>query len=484
MVAGLALLPCAVAAFAVLVLQRSVLTAAALALATALCLWALAIFSPVLPDQLGRAVSDAIILELLVGFVVFPGILFVEETNRAGGRNALVHAIQSLSLAPPRAVILVATGIGVMMESLTGYGVSMFVTVPLLLQIVTRGRAIFLTLIGMSLMSWGALSISALLGAELADLPPPVLADAILYSSGPIAAVLPLFCLPFVRGATWRDVVYAIFAGAVLVMGIALASRWIGVEVAGVGGGLAVIVFCVMFASLKEGFADALSTPSILPYGLLIIGVVLQKFIVPQLAVIGVAPSIETDRVSFQVLSSPGIVLILVTIISIALRPSKSRVEESFSLLRHVAKRSWPALASILLFLMAARLLVEIGSIQALAGLLSQLGLYPAIGLVAILGGIGSYVTGSGVASNALFMASAAATGESFDALALFASLQHSAAAHVGIASLPIIAILLAALPDREATDERSAMRTGISLALVWLLIVIASGAVQVAITR
>jgi lactate permease len=336
----------------------------------------------------------------------------------------------------------------------------------------------------MSLMSWGALSISALLGAELADLPPSVLADAILYSSGPVAAVLPLFCLPFVQGSTWRDVVYAIFAGAVLVMGIALASHWIGVEVGGVGGGLAVIVFSVMFASSKGGFAKALSAPSILPYGLLIIGVVLQKLIVPQLAAIGVAPSIETERVSFQMLGSPGIALFLVTIISIALRPSKSRVAESFSLLRHVAKRSWPALASILLFLMAARLLVEIGSIQALAGLLSQLGLYPAIVFVAILGGIGSYVTGSGVASNALFMPSAAATGESFDALALFASLQHSAAAHVGVASLPIIAILLAALPDRKATDERSAMRTGISLALVWLLFVMASGAVQTAVIR
>jgi L-lactate permease len=104
--------------------------------------------------------------------------------------------------------------------------------------------------------------------------------------------------------------------------------------------------------------------------------------------------------------------------------------------------------------------------------------------LVAILGGIGSYVTGSGVASNALFMPSAAATGENLNALALFASLQHSAAAHVGIASLPIIAILLAALPDSKATDERFAMRMGIGLALVWLFFVIASGAVQTAVTR
>ena len=48
---------------------------------------------------------------------------------------------------------------------------------------------------------------------------------------------------------------------------------------------------------------------------------------------------------------------------------------------------------------------------------------------------------------------------------------------------MPIIAILLAALPHREADDERKAMRLGLGLALIWLLFVITSGAVQFAIS-
>ena len=97
------------------------------------------------------------------------------------------------------------------------------------------------------------------------------------------------------------------------------------------------------------------------------------------------------------------------------------------------------------------------------------------------MGAIGSYVTGSGTASTALFMTSAAATGISFDAAPLFASLQISAAAHAGVASLPIIAILLAALSNREVGDERTAVRMSLSLGAIWVLFVIASGYVQIA---
>lgn len=482
MIALFALLPCAVAAIAVLIFRWSILTAATLALAAALGLWALSLFTAPLPQHIGYALTDAMVLLLLVGSVIYPGLLFVEETRRGGGLGALVQVIESLSLPPSRAVILITVGIGVMMESLTGYGVSMLVTVPLLLQVTTRGRAIFLTLVGMSLMSWGALSTSALLGAELARLPVPELAAAILRTSGPIAASLPLLCLFSMRQFTLRDSIYALSVGAILVFGIALSSRWIGVEVAGVCGGLAVIIFSIVFASSREQLGKALTAPAILPYGLLIAGVILQKLIVPHLNTIGFAPEIATGRVTFPILSSPGLALFTVTLICIALRARQTEREANTSLFGPVAKRAWPALASILLFLMAARVLAEIGSIAALAELLAGLGAYPAIALVATLGGIGSYVTGSGIASNALFMPSAAATGDSFDAIALFASLQHSGAAHFGVASLPIIAILLAALPNRVADDERAAMRMGFALASLWLLFVIVSGSVQTAI--
>ena len=133
---------------------------------------------------------------------------------------------------------------------------------------------------------------------------------------------------------------------------------------------------------------------------------------------------------------------------------------------------------------MTARLLVEIESIQSLANLVSTYGLYSAAVFTAVLGAIGSYVTGSGTASTALFMVSAVATGDSLNAIPLFASLQLSAGAHAGVASLPIIAILLAALPNEEVNDKSTAVRIGLILGTIWLLFVIFSGVAQIAITH
>jgi lactate permease len=474
-------LPCVAVIVAILAFRLSGLLAAAIALATTLALWASGIFSPIQFVQVVHATADALVLEMLVGVVILFGLLFAEVSSRGGGLKALDKIVRNLKLSPPKAAILITLGIGVMLESLTGYGVSMLVTVPLLLQIVNRKKTIFLSLIGMSLMPWGALSVAALLGAELAGIAPQAFANAITTTSGPIAAILPMFCVFAMGNARRQDVLYALFAGLFLAMGIVLTSFWIGVEVAGVGGGLAVILFSLLFSASRQNLGKELIAPQILPYGLLIGAVVLQKFIAPQLEAIGFTTTIETERVSFRPIQSPGIALLFVAIVAIVLRPKLIGSAGERQLLREVGARGWRALTSIFLFLTTARLLVEIGGIEALSVMLSKMGPYLAVVMTTALGGIGAYVTGSGVAANALFMPSAAAAGESFDALALFAALQHSGASHAAIASLPILAILLAALPNREISDDHTAVQTALKLAVLWILFVIASGMMQLA---
>ena len=479
MIASLALLPCVTVVLAVLMFRLTGLVAALLSLGCALALWAAGIFSVARFDHLSHAFADAMILQVLVGVVIYLGLLFVEVSGRGGGPAALGDTVASLGLAIPRAVILIALGIGVALESLTGYGVSMLVTVPLLLGVVGRTQTIRLALIGMSLMSWGALSVSALLGAELAGLPVPVFAEAILMTSGPVAAVLPFFCLLGLPGVGPRDIAYALITGIVLIGGIAITSHWVGVEVAGVGGGLSVMVFAIATAGSRQGLARNLLSPAMLPYGLLIAAVVLQKFAVPFVIAMGFAPVIETGRVSFRVIESPGIALLAVSLISAMLVSRTVKSVTLATLFSQVTKRAWRPLATIFLFVLTARLLVEIGGIGALAEMLARLGTYTAAIIVALLGAAGSFATGSGVTSNALFMSSAAAVGASLDARALFAALQHSGSAHMAIGSLPIISILVAALPDRGKGDERTAMRVGLGLAALWMLIVVASGWAQ-----
>ncbi len=483
MTALLALLPCLAVVAAVLWLRQRGLVAAVIALAIALALWGSGVFAPVDLMAPPRALADGLLLCGLVGSVIVTGLLYVEIAKRIGSLAAISKVIQVMELDPPRAAIVVVTGVGVLLESLTGFGVSLLVTIPLLAALYDRGRTIGLGLIGMSLMPWGGLSVSAILGAELAGLPIEALAAEYLWTSGPVAFALPFACLAFVRGASLATVLFAGAAGAVLVAGIAVTNWAIGVEVAGVGGGLAVLVLAALTAPNRAGVWRVMAAPSLGIVGLLILGIVAQKLLTPVLAGMGFAPVIATERVAVTVMSSPGIALLAVGVAGLVLWGKALRRAGGPQLLPYVASRSWRALLTIAVFLVMARLLVEIGGIGALAGQLAEAGGFAAVAIVSALAGVGAYVTGSAVPAAALFMPSAAAIGESFGLRPLFAALQHSAAGHTAMASLPIIAILLAALPERQREDDRTALRTGLWLAGVWMVLVIASGWVQLTVS-
>ena len=471
----LAMLPCLMVMVAVLGLGWSGLAAASLAAGTAIALWLTGAFALPEAAHIAHTVADTAVLTCLVAAMIIPGILFVELASRKRAPEAITRVVAALALPPALAAILIATGVGVLVESLTGMGVSLLLTVPLLAAIAERRAAIGLALVGMSLMPWGALSISAHLGAKLASLPIETLAPAVWLQSGAIAFLLPLLCLAFVPRWTRQDLIMALAAGLVLSTAIALATIVVGIEVAGVTGGLSVIGLMIGYARKRPGLWPALTDAGLRPYLVLILAVVTQKLVVPALTLAGLAPIIATQRVSFNVLTSPGIALLAASLL-IAVRGVSADV------IRVVARRAWRPVLSILLFMVTARLLVEIGAIAALARSISGLGAYAAVGAIAALAAVSGFVTGSGVAGNALFMPNAALAGGALGHLDIFVALQNSVAGHSAIASLPIAAILLAALPARGAGDDQAAMAIGLTLALVYLGIAIAIACLRLAL--
>lgn len=456
--AALSLLPSAVVLVAVLGLRASGLVAAAAAAATAALLWGSGIYVPISTPSAIRAFADAGVLTVLVAAMVVPGLLFVEATRGRKSPEAIGALVAAMGLDRPRAAILIATGIGVMVESLTGMGVSLLVTMPLLLALFDRRSAIAIGLVGMSLMPWGALSISAHVSAKLSGIGIDVLQAWIAAVSGPVAFLLPFLVLLFVPERRPSDVVAAMGVGAILWLAIALASAWIGIEVAGVAGGLAIIIALGAMSGGRKGLWGALAAPGLMPYVVLLSMVVAQKLAVAPLTAAGFSPTLATDRVSFAILTSPGVALILATTFAAANQIAPA-------LLINVARRAWKPVLSIALFMLAARLLVECGAIAALAKSLGGLGREGALVAVALLAAVGGFVTGSGVTSSALFMPSAAAAGETFAALPIFAALQNGVGGHVGMAALPVAAILLATLPARTAIDDAWVMRIGLALA-------------------
>lgn len=472
----LALLPSVVVLIAVLGLRASGLSAAAAAAGTAVAIWFSGAFKAPLFEDTANALADAGVLTALVAAMIVPGVIFVETSRRRKAPEAIAAVVDAISLSKPLQAILIAVGIGVAVESLTGMGVSLLITVPLLLRLVDREKAIGLALVGMCLMPFGALSISAHVGSKLAGLPIDELARWTVTVSAPVAFGLPLLCLFLLRQATIKDVVGAVLSGVAIVAGIALTAIFAGIEIAGVIGGIAVIVVLAAMARQRSGLSAALLAPGLRPYVALVAMVVLQKLVAAPLTRAGLSPVLATDRVSFAILTSPGLALLAATLLTAARHLTGD-------VLAGVAHRAWRPVLSVLLFMLSARLLVESGAIAALAGLLTGLGGAGAAITVAALGALGGFVTGSGVTSSALFMPSAAAAGSSLGQLPLFAALQNSAGGHTGMSSLPVLAILLASLPSREPGDDARSMRKALALAGWHLALVAVTGLLLLRLT-
>ena len=206
MIALTALIPCTIIVISVLWLKRSVVFAATIAALISLFLWCLGVFIPPTLVHFQNALVDTVILQILVAAIMLPGVLFIEVSERAGATAAIGNITRHLDLNDNDTAIVIAVGFGILIESLTGFGVSLLVTVPLLIARFKRQQAIGLALIGMSLMPWGALSISAHLGAELAKIPVEQFARMVWCVSGPVAFTLPLLCLFFASHPNIKDI--------------------------------------------------------------------------------------------------------------------------------------------------------------------------------------------------------------------------------------------------------------------------------------
>ena len=475
MQAVLPLLPCAVVIAAVLFGGWSGLAAAAASLAATIVLVAVGAFNVATPAMAMMTVQDAALLTLLVSATLVPGVIFIEATRRLKSPQAIALLVETLRLPVPQATVFIAVGLGVLVESLTGMGVSLLLTVPLLTALLPRNAAIAAALVGMSLMPWGALALAGTVGATLASVDPDAFGIDIWRFSGIVAALLPLLATWIAGGTSRKDIAIAVACGVILWAATGLASAAIGMPLAGVAGGLAVLGFLARYAESSPALAAARRAPGLRAYAVLIIAVTVQTLAVQIMARHGLTFTLSTGRVAFAVLTSPGLALLCATLIA-------ARSSLDFDLLQTVVHRSWRAVASVALFMLTARLLVASGAIDVLTAAIKGLSPLSSLAAVIGLGAVGGFVTGSGVTGNALFLPSAAAAGAALSAKSIYAAVTSAAAGHAAMASLPVAALLLTALPDRTAADDRTVLRWGLALTAIYLAVVFAVGALLLAL--
>src|SRR5918994_1672697 len=383
-------LPFAVAAVVLAGLGWSGSRAGAASLATAV------LGAVVWPGLEASAVPGALLEGLgtsaQVLYVLFGGLLLYNLLS-AGGAVAAVSRFLG-RLEPDRVGLAagVVVGVAPFFESVTGFGVAVVISAPILLAAgFTPLRAAVLASWGQCAVPWGALGVGTVIGAHLAGMGFGRLSNVSALLSIPLFPVYGVAAVALAGG--WSGVrrrgAEAALLGLVAGAGTLLTSLYLVPELSGAVGGIAATA---VFLARRRRRLGGVPVRALLPYAFL-------------LALLAAANGIGVLRevlVSLgPIFDGPGLSLLLSGAFAAALLGlgSEAVVEAAWS----TGKQWLPTAGAVLTFVLAGEVVAEGGAAGLLAGGAEALGvLFPAVSPV--LAALGGALTGSNAASNALFM--------------------------------------------------------------------------------
>ncbi|MBL1073846.1 L-lactate permease [Nocardia sp. 2] len=203
---------------------------------------------------LGTGAGAAGLLVLNAAAVMLPGVYLSQVLGRRGVHDSLRDWVRALPLPGPAKIALVVAGIAPMVEALTGFGVSLLVTVPVLLALAPPATALRQAMLGMNIMPWGTLGLATAIGASLTALPVGTLGTATALTSALVFPLVTAWAAVLARPRQrLRAVLVAASAGATLSAGLLLWNRLGVVAPAGVLAGLfttaAGLALCALWRS-------------------------------------------------------------------------------------------------------------------------------------------------------------------------------------------------------------------------------------------
>ncbi|WP_087924744.1 L-lactate permease [Streptomyces albireticuli] len=438
----------------------------------AVLIWWLPDFT--LPDDvLTEGAGGAGLLVLNAAAVMLPGVYLSQVLTRREVHRSLQEWVRGLPLPGPATIALVVAGIAPTVEALTGFGVSLLVTVPVLLALAPAPTALRQAMLGMNIMPWGTLGLATVIGAGLTGRGTAAMGTATAVTSCLVFPLVTVWAALLTRPKhRFRTAVMAAGAGAALSLGLLAFNRAGVVQPAGVLAGLSTtaagLVLCTVRRSRSGGGTGPGEAPAgrLLPpasvlraYGLVLGGIAVTRAV----KALGVPPlELHAGNASFALLSSPCLPLLAAALVLDRGRPNGPDARA--------------ALVRVGRPLLALTGFVALGRLMADSGMIGELGSAVAgspalvIALVApALGMLSGFITGSNVGGNALMMPLQERLAPGGDGLdAWFAALQNSAAGHTVFTSLPMIMLILAVAGDRAKTagvSEHTLLRFGLRVA-------------------
>ena len=404
---------------------------------------------------LAHDLQVAAILILSVTLVIIPGQILNAMLHAAGTIKKIGAQVMAFRLSPIKTATLIVLGIAPMLESLTGFGVSLFFTIPILLRLFELRRALLLALLGMNIMPWGTLALATSIGAQLSQTPLDELAAMTAWMSFAIFPTIGLLVFFICRQPQTRiiELCHPLFGGFFLSCSLLIYNYFGAVELAGVWAGLstAAVLTAIELCNGKK-FRQSMRIHELrlfAPY-LLLIGLIGLARIDVVHAALRDFWIVQSGAVKLHILTNPGVFIFL----SVAICACAKFYRHSGIFKQGIRRAIYP-LCSIAMFIVFAQLHRANGMFVDLAARLVDLELSQVKLIAPLLGMLSGQATGSNVGGNALLIALQSETGAHFGHQLAFAAMQNSAAGHAVFMSLPVI-VLTASVAGTTQRDHQA----------------------------
>ena len=445
----LSLLPFALIIFVVVLMKRSSIEACVLALMlVTLIVLSIKRFS-MSQESLMIALDSSIILSLSAFIVLLAGFYLNDILKKLNIIESIAIWFRSIDIDLERKILILLLGLLPAVESLTGFGISLFLSIPILIQLVNTEQAIKLSLLGMNIMPWGTLALASMVGASIINIPLNQLSIATSLTSFFVFPLIGLLALYILGGkhSIVRNGLFAIILGFSLSTLILLNSIFLFPETAGIISGLGVTSIGFLTEILKQGNRQIFPKNSNIfkiafPYFFVFFLIALVRGIPQIWEGLSNAIILRSHNIAYSPLTSPGIAL-FITGIYLHL---KRKVTSS---IKNILTVSLKPILVITLYLLLSQLMIASSMISNITQSLTEIDNTYLYILSPLIGFVSGFSTGSNLSGNALSIAMQYGIGSSSSESILLAAVQNSSAGHSVFVSLPLIALVTAIFASR-----------------------------------
>ena len=327
-------------------------------------------------------------------YVLFGGLLLYNFLSAGGAVERVSKFLGRLEPEGEALALVVVIGAAPFFESVTGFGVAVVISAPILLAAgFSPLKAAVLSSWGQCAVPWGALGIGTVIGADLSGTSFGELSDGSAFLSLPLFPVYAVAAVALAGG--WaglrRRGFEAVLLGLVAGAGTLLTSLFLVPELSGAVGGL---VATGAFLSVRWRRLSGSEIPvrAVLPYAFLLVVLIAAN-----------GSGLVREWLAFlgPVFEGPGLSLFLSAVFAAVLFGLGGGALRSA--VWQTSKQFLPTAGAVVTFVLAGQIVAASGAAATLAMGAAALGGFYAV-VAPVVGALGGALTGSNAASNALFM--------------------------------------------------------------------------------